>query len=183
MERISLKRNLYVRLNIVVLAEWMLKPMARLSSSTSSSMDRISSDNALWPRLLPSSWCYCNISLPLTQMEGSMLTLITQTLVNKTADVTRSMVQKAVVILATQPVLGSVRSKLGLVTQAFFAQKDFSKLEILEVLPYVLIDCQICSLELGETDSVSKLDEFHQSIPVRSHPLHGHESTGNNSQI
>jgi hypothetical protein len=56
-----------------------------------------------------------------------------QTLLNKTADVTRSMVQKAVVILATQPVLGSVRSKLGLVTQAFFAQKDFSKLEILEV--------------------------------------------------
>jgi hypothetical protein len=35
------------------------------------------------------------------------------------------MVQKAVVVLATQPVLGSVRSKLGLVTQAFFAQKDF----------------------------------------------------------
>jgi hypothetical protein len=42
------------------------------------------------------------------------------------------MVQKAVVVLATQPVLGSVRSKLGLVTQAFFAQKDFSKLEILD---------------------------------------------------
>ena len=36
-------------------------------------------------------------------------------------------------MLATQPILGSVRSKLGLVTQAFFAQKDFSKLEILDV--------------------------------------------------
>ncbi|KAI8913023.1 transport protein Avl9-domain-containing protein [Powellomyces hirtus] len=55
-------------------------------------------------------------------------------LINKTSDVTRSTVQKAVVVLATQPVLGSVRSKLGLVTRAFFEQKDFSKLEILETL-------------------------------------------------
>ncbi|KND03769.1 uncharacterized protein SPPG_01226 [Spizellomyces punctatus DAOM BR117] len=55
-------------------------------------------------------------------------------LINKTVDVTRSTVQKAVVVLATQPVLGSVRSKLGLVTRAFFEQKDFSKLEILETL-------------------------------------------------
>ncbi|KAI8588358.1 transport protein Avl9-domain-containing protein [Geranomyces variabilis] len=55
-------------------------------------------------------------------------------LINRTSDVTRSTVQKAVVVLATQPVLGSVRSKLGLVTRAFFEQKDFSKLEILETL-------------------------------------------------
>ncbi|RKO93024.1 AVL9/DENND6 domain-containing protein, partial [Blyttiomyces helicus] len=57
----------------------------------------------------------------------------TKELINKTADVTRSTVQKAVVVIATQPILGSVRSKLGLVTQAFFAQKDFSKIEILDV--------------------------------------------------
>ena len=44
------------------------------------------------------------------------------------------MVQKAVVVLASQPILGSVRSKLGLVTQAYFAQKDFSQLEILKSL-------------------------------------------------
>ncbi|KAI9090826.1 transport protein Avl9-domain-containing protein [Phlyctochytrium arcticum] len=55
-------------------------------------------------------------------------------LLHKTVDVTRSTVQKAVVVLATQPILGSVRSKLGLVTRAFFDQKDFSKLEILETL-------------------------------------------------
>lgn len=56
------------------------------------------------------------------------------TLLNKTADVTRSMVQKAVVVLASQPILGSVRSKLALVTQAYFAQKDFSQLELLKSL-------------------------------------------------
>lgn len=42
--------------------------------------------------------------------------------------------QKSVVILATLPILGSVRSKLGMVTQALFAQRDFSQLDILQVL-------------------------------------------------
>ncbi|KAJ3388037.1 late secretory pathway protein avl9 [Lobulomyces angularis] len=55
-------------------------------------------------------------------------------LINKTADITRSTVQKAVVVLATQPMLGSVRSKLGMVTEALFQQKDFSKVDILESL-------------------------------------------------
>ncbi|KAJ3205417.1 Unconventional myosin-Ie [Entophlyctis luteolus] len=52
----------------------------------------------------------------------------------KTADITRSTVQKALVVLATEPVLGSVRTKLGLVTQAFFGQRDFSKMDIVETL-------------------------------------------------
>jgi Transport protein Avl9 len=55
-------------------------------------------------------------------------------LLNKTADVTRTKVQKSVVVLASHCALGSVRSKLGLVTQAFFAQRDFSKIEIIENL-------------------------------------------------
>jgi hypothetical protein len=54
-------------------------------------------------------------------------------LLNKTPEMTRSSVQKAVVVLATDPVLGAVKNKLGLVTQAFFAQRDFSRLEILQV--------------------------------------------------
>ncbi|KAI8848914.1 transport protein Avl9-domain-containing protein, partial [Chytridium lagenaria] len=55
-------------------------------------------------------------------------------LLNKSADVTRSSVQKAVVILATEPVLGSIRTTLRLVTQALFAQRDFTKMDILENL-------------------------------------------------
>ncbi|KAJ3303721.1 late secretory pathway protein avl9 [Kappamyces sp. JEL0829] len=55
-------------------------------------------------------------------------------LLNRPADVTRTKVQKSVVVLANQCVLGSVRSKLGLVTQALFAQRDFSKLEIIDNL-------------------------------------------------
>jgi len=52
----------------------------------------------------------------------------------KAADVTRSTVQKAVVVLASVPLLGSVKSKLGMVTEALFAQKDFSHLDILDTL-------------------------------------------------
>jgi Transport protein Avl9 len=55
-------------------------------------------------------------------------------LLHTTTDVTRTKVQKSVVVLASAPVLGSVRSKLGMVTQAFFAQRDFSKVDILNTL-------------------------------------------------
>ncbi|KAF8524972.1 transport protein Avl9-domain-containing protein [Gautieria morchelliformis] len=44
-------------------------------------------------------------------------------LLSKGDDVTRSMVQKAVVILAAKPVFGAVRDKLGVVTNAFFNQR------------------------------------------------------------
>ncbi|TPX42420.1 hypothetical protein SeMB42_g05127, partial [Synchytrium endobioticum] len=55
-------------------------------------------------------------------------------LVVKTADVTRSRVQKAVVVLAREPILNAIRDKLRLTTQALFAQRDFSKLDILNDL-------------------------------------------------
>ncbi|KAL4242842.1 hypothetical protein ABKN59_011264 [Abortiporus biennis] len=52
-------------------------------------------------------------------------------LVNKHVDVTRSTVQKAVVILASKPVFGPIRDRLGVITRTLFAQKDFSDLSIL----------------------------------------------------
>ena len=55
-------------------------------------------------------------------------------LVKKTADITRTKVQKSVVLLATFPILGSIRNKLGLVTEAFFGQKDFSQLDMINDL-------------------------------------------------
>lgn len=50
----------------------------------------------------------------------------------KSSDVTRSMVQKAVVVIASQPVFGPVRDRLGVVTRAFFAQRDFGSTQILD---------------------------------------------------
>jgi hypothetical protein len=68
----------------------------------------------------------------------------------KTDDITRSTVQKAVVVLASKPIFGPIRlagtptglytlrssqlprrDKLGVVTRAFFNQRDFSETDIL----------------------------------------------------
>ncbi|KAF9262933.1 hypothetical protein L218DRAFT_1077588 [Marasmius fiardii PR-910] len=50
----------------------------------------------------------------------------------KPPDVTRSTVQKAVVVLASKPVFGPIRDKLGVVTSALFYQRDFSSKDILD---------------------------------------------------
>ncbi|CEP13761.1 hypothetical protein [Parasitella parasitica] len=56
----------------------------------------------------------------------------------KTPDMTRSIVQKAVVVLARQasfcPIFGPLRQKLAVITAAWFNQRDFSKLDILHNL-------------------------------------------------
>ncbi|OSD02509.1 hypothetical protein PYCCODRAFT_1435499 [Trametes coccinea BRFM310] len=50
----------------------------------------------------------------------------------KDVDVTRSTVQKAVVVLASKPVFGPIRDRLGVITRALFAQRDFSDMSILD---------------------------------------------------
>ncbi|KAI9009166.1 transport protein Avl9-domain-containing protein [Hyaloraphidium curvatum] len=70
-------------------------------------------------------------------------------LVNKTADVTRNTVQKAVVVLAREPVYGAIRSILGSGTQAFFNQRDFSQTDILKQL-YVSLNQKVPSRPSNE---------------------------------
>ncbi|KAL3494474.1 transport protein Avl9-domain-containing protein [Aspergillus germanicus] len=54
-------------------------------------------------------------------------------LIHKSPDVTRSTVQKAVVVVTDKPrSLGQLREKLSIVTSAWFAQRDFSDLDILK---------------------------------------------------
>ena len=56
-------------------------------------------------------------------------------LIDRPADVTRSTVQKAVVVIADNPQsFGMLRERLSIVTQAWFAQRDFSDAEILRRL-------------------------------------------------
>ncbi|KAI0715621.1 transport protein Avl9-domain-containing protein [Cerioporus squamosus] len=50
----------------------------------------------------------------------------------KGVDVTRSTVQKAVVVLATKPVFGPIRDRLGVITRALFSQRDFTDTSILD---------------------------------------------------
>ncbi|GAB5590512.1 hypothetical protein Unana1_05412 [Umbelopsis nana] len=49
----------------------------------------------------------------------------------KSPEVTRSIVQKAVVVLARQPIFGPIRQKLAVITGTWFNERDFSKLDIL----------------------------------------------------
>ncbi|KAF8610331.1 hypothetical protein BDV93DRAFT_430053 [Ceratobasidium sp. AG-I] len=52
-------------------------------------------------------------------------------LLTRGADVTRSTVQKALVVLARRPLFGAIRDRLGVVTRAYFGQRDFSETGIL----------------------------------------------------
>ncbi|KAI0059582.1 hypothetical protein BV25DRAFT_1828836 [Artomyces pyxidatus] len=57
--------------------------------------------------------------------------IATSALLVKEPDMTRSTVQKAVVILASRPVFGPVRERLGAITLALFEQKDFTDTSVL----------------------------------------------------
>lgn len=54
-------------------------------------------------------------------------------LLNRTDDMTRIAVQKSVCILCTKPLFGLIRSKLELITHAYFEELDFSKVNILRL--------------------------------------------------
>ncbi|BCS26056.1 putative Avl9 protein [Aspergillus puulaauensis] len=70
-----------------------------------------------------------------------------KTLIYKSPDVTRSTVQKAVVVVTDTPKsLGQLREKLSVVTSAWFAQRDFSDRDILKKFREGLV----ISLEKGE---------------------------------
>ncbi|CAH7669416.1 transport protein Avl9-domain-containing protein [Phakopsora pachyrhizi] len=91
--------------------------------------------------------------------------IVSTDLINPGADVTRSTVQKAVVVLANQPVFGCIRDKLGFVTRALFAQRDFTDRSILEDFYHSLVS----SFELGLGEGggeVQKLSKDLESVPT-----------------
>lgn len=55
-------------------------------------------------------------------------------LISKDKDVTRSTVQKAIVVVSYEPIFGQIKDKLSIVTNAFFLQKDFSDRQIVRSL-------------------------------------------------
>lgn len=72
---------------------------------------------------------------PATSLFGISCTrqLDSTKLINRPADVTRSTVQKAVVVMADTPqAFGMLRERLSIVTQAWFSQRDFIDTEILK---------------------------------------------------
>jgi hypothetical protein len=62
-------------------------------------------------------------------------------LIDRPAEVTRSTVQKAVVVIADSPqFFGMLRQRLSIVTQAWFAQRDFTDTDILRAFQESLAD-------------------------------------------
>lgn len=82
---------------------------------------------------------------PATSLFGISCTrqLDASKLIDRPAEVTRSTVQKAVVVISDRPqCFGAVKAQLGVVVAAWFAQRDFTDIEILqrfqESLPQLL---------------------------------------------
>ena len=62
-------------------------------------------------------------------------------LINRPADVTRSTVQKAIVVIADSPqYFGVLRERLGMIAHAWFAQREFTDTEILKRFQESLAD-------------------------------------------
>jgi hypothetical protein len=80
------------------------------------------------------------------QMDASQL-------LNRPADVTRSTVQKAVVVIADTPqYFGMLRERLSVVTNAWFAQREFADTEILRRFQESLAEEKVRGLLSEEED-------------------------------
>ncbi|TAQ84413.1 hypothetical protein B7494_g7279 [Chlorociboria aeruginascens] len=105
--------------------EWPLLPFMALSDGAHATTEDFSYFTLLRP---------ARGDLPATSLFGISCTrqMDASSLLNRPSDVTRSTVQKAVVVVADSPqFFGMLRERLGVVTQAWFAQKEFSDTEIL----------------------------------------------------
>ena len=94
-------------------------------------------------------------SLPATSLFGISCTrqMDASALLNRPSDVTRSTVQKAVVVIADSPqFFGMLRERLGVVTSAWFAQREFTDTEILKRFQESLEDEKERGVGLAEED-------------------------------
>jgi hypothetical protein len=90
---------------------------------------------------------------PATSLFGISCTrqLDASKLINRPADVTRSTVQKAVVVISDRPqCFGAIKAQLGVVVAAWFAQRDFTDIEILQRFQESLP--QLLKNQEGQTD-------------------------------
>ncbi|KAL3418375.1 cytoplasm protein (transporter Avl9) [Phlyctema vagabunda] len=105
--------------------EWPLLPFMALSDGAHAATEDFSYFTLLKP---------ARDGKPATSLFGISCTrqMDATALINRPADVTRSTVQKAVVVIADSPqFFGMLRERLGVVTSAWFAQREFTDTEIL----------------------------------------------------
>ncbi|KAK0129131.1 late secretory pathway protein avl9 [Cadophora gregata] len=106
--------------------EWPLLPFMALSDGAHVSTEDFSYFTLLRP---------AHGDIPSTSLFGISCTrqMDASALINRPADVTRSTVQKAVVVIADSPqFFGMLRERLSVVTKAWFAQREFTDTEILK---------------------------------------------------
>lgn len=105
--------------------DWTLLPFMALSDGAHASTEDFSYFTLLKP---------AKGNTPATSLFGISCTrqMDASQLLNRPADVTRSTVQKAVVVIADSPqYFGMLRERLSMVTSAWFAQREFTDCEIL----------------------------------------------------
>jgi len=61
-----------------------------------------------------------------------VILLESQKVKNRTSDLTRATVQKAVCVLSVVPLYGHIEVKMSLITQAYFEEGDFTKVSLLK---------------------------------------------------
>ncbi|KAK2590105.1 hypothetical protein QQS21_012212 [Conoideocrella luteorostrata] len=113
---------------------WPLLPFMALSDGAHASEEDFSYFTLLKPK---------TDAEPATSLFGISCTrqLDSSQLIDRPADVTRSTVQKAVVVIADSPqFFGMLRERLSIVTQAWFAQREFRDTEILRRFQESLAD-------------------------------------------
>ncbi|VDM52637.1 unnamed protein product [Angiostrongylus costaricensis] len=66
--------------------------------------------------------------------------IASEDLLSKGDDITRSTVQKSVCVLSRIPLYGALRTKLQVITRAYFAERDFTKVEVLSQMYTNLCD-------------------------------------------
>ncbi|EFY85875.1 LAlv9 family protein [Metarhizium acridum CQMa 102] len=125
---------------------WPLLPFMALSDGAHASEEDFSYFTLLKPK---------TNTEPATSLFGISCTrqLDSAQLINRPADVTRSTVQKAVVVIADSPQsFGMLRERLSIVTQAWFAQREFTDTEILRRFQESLADEKARGLMKEETE-------------------------------
>ncbi len=82
----------------------------------------------------------------------------------KTADITRSTVQKSVCVLSNLPLYGHIQVKMGLITEAYFREGDFTQFMLLHEAYNNLNMCLNPDL-LNSTQAIigNKLTHFNSS--------------------
>ncbi|KAF4333803.1 hypothetical protein FBEOM_12398 [Fusarium beomiforme] len=131
---------------------WPLLPFMALSDGAHASEEDFSYFTLLRPE---------TETKPATSLFGISCTrqLDSSQLINRPADVTRSTVQKAVVVIADSPqFFGMLRERLSIVTQAWFAQREFTDVEILRRFQESLADEKTKGILNDQVDRDQYLD-------------------------